>query len=384
MIGRDARSEALREAHRRQVTEVAQVLHTQGRDAALRRAGRLAAGSAARVLPGGSAGSTGEAGSRTGEPSQRPDADLDDLYGPVVGPKKVKDHELYPGEHGTVRPNPLLTNLDEVPPTLLTADRGAAWLYVVTEDGDIALGTENVTGVMGEEEFRTLLEGVQRAEPDMTPQRLRELLDGVGHTGVVVQFGRDGDSLVGLGRVAGEFAWNEKSGAWTVNDKSGRYMSAKVRPGLTAEKSAQWLANVASRFSDRLGVEVRPVPYKERPEAATVPAEEQWPEPVSGDAAAFRGQSAEPVSADAVTAPLPTAASVTAAPEQPTVQARFSSAVANFGTVRDGTQGMVHIEPVPEETVVWLQDQVIRQVEGDRGADEDVRAAVRARLTSPS
>ncbi|MEU7291477.1 hypothetical protein AB0A81_40815, partial [Streptomyces flaveolus] len=40
----------------------------------MRLAGRLTAGSAARVLPGGTADSAGEAGSRTGEPSQRPDA----------------------------------------------------------------------------------------------------------------------------------------------------------------------------------------------------------------------------------------------------------------------------------------------------------------------
>ncbi|MCZ9338423.1 hypothetical protein NGM37_11610, partial [Streptomyces sp. TRM76130] len=69
--------------------------------------------------------------------------------------------------------------------------------------------------------------------------RLRTLLDGLGHTGIAVRFGPDGDTFAGRGRVAGEFAWNDVLGAWTVNDKSGRYMSDKVRPGLTAEKSAE-------------------------------------------------------------------------------------------------------------------------------------------------
>ncbi|MFF2133435.1 glycosyltransferase, partial [Streptomyces olivochromogenes] len=266
LIGRDAWSEALREAHRAQVTEVARVLHTQGREAALRLAGQLAAGSAARVRPGGSADSADEAGSRTGEPSPRSDAELDDLYGPAVGPKRVKGPELYPGERGTVRPHPLLRYLHEVPTPVLTSDRDVVWLYVVTEDGEIALGSEDVTGAMGEEAFGALLAGVRRIEPDMTAERLRELLDGLGHTGLAVRFGPDGDTFVGRGRIAGEFAWND--GAWTVNDKSGRYMSNKVRPGLTTEQSAVWLANVARRFSTRLGVEVRPVPYKERPKTA--------------------------------------------------------------------------------------------------------------------
>ncbi|MFD7001007.1 hypothetical protein ACFWA5_33225 [Streptomyces mirabilis] len=61
---------------------------------------------------------------------------------------------------------------------------------------------------------------------------------------------------------------------------------------------------------------------------------------------------------------------------------RLSSSVTEFGTTRDGSQGLVHITPVPEDTVGWLQEQVIRQVEGGRGEDPAFRQAVRATLTS--
>ncbi|HEY5835579.1 scabin-related ADP-ribosyltransferase, partial [Streptomyces sp.] len=60
----------------------------------------------------------------------------------------------------------------------------------------------------------------------------------------------------------------------------------------------------------------------------------------------------------------------------------LSSAITQFGTTRDGEQGLVYVAPVPEETVTWLQEQVFGQVEGDRGEDADFREAVRRTLTS--
>ncbi|MFJ2477814.1 hypothetical protein ACIOWI_33395 [Streptomyces sp. NPDC087659] len=61
---------------------------------------------------------------------------------------------------------------------------------------------------------------------------------------------------------------------------------------------------------------------------------------------------------------------------------RLSSAITDFGTARDGSQGLVHIAPVPEETVEWLQRQVIAEVERRLGEDPDFREAVRKTLTS--
>ncbi|MCX4598882.1 hypothetical protein OG819_58495 [Streptomyces sp. NBC_01549] len=61
---------------------------------------------------------------------------------------------------------------------------------------------------------------------------------------------------------------------------------------------------------------------------------------------------------------------------------RLSSSVTEFGTTRAGAQGLVHITPVSEDTVGWLQEQVIRRVEGGRGEDPGFRRAVRDTLTS--
>ncbi|WP_203695785.1 hypothetical protein [Streptomyces rubrogriseus] len=66
---------------------------------------------------------------------------------------------------------------------------------------------------------------------------------------------------------------------------------------------------------------------------------------------------------------------------EPAAPTPSSISVARFGTP-DGANALAHVEPVPQETVVWLQDLVAGQVEGGRGRDEELRAAVRARLTA--
>ncbi|MEU2227262.1 hypothetical protein [Streptomyces sp. NPDC018347] len=80
---------------------------------------------------------------------------------------------------------------------------------------------------------------------------------------------------------------------------------------------------------------------------------------------------------DGTAAPDPTASEAGAA----TGQERLSGSVTSFGTGRDGSQGLVHVDPVPEETVHWLREQIFRHVEGDRGEDPAFRRAVRATLT---
>lgn len=107
---------------------------------------------------------------------------------------------------------------------------------------------------------------------------MRKALDGLGHTGIAADFvTADGEkeagrTLPGRSRVSGEFRWDAKVGSWVVNDKSGRYMSESVRPGLDAAEAADWLDNVAALFSDRLGVVVRPDQVKTAaPVAAPLP-----------------------------------------------------------------------------------------------------------------
>ncbi|MDT0402098.1 lonely Cys domain-containing protein [Streptomyces edwardsiae] len=210
------------------------------------------------------------------------DAGARDRFGDPVLPKRIKDEERDQG--GDVRLNPLWVPLDEVDPNLLiTGNRDAVWLYTVTDDGRVILGTEALSGIITPEQFDTLLAGMREKDPDLTAESLREALDGLGHTGIAAGFvaegGQDaGRTLPGRSRVSGEFRWSAEQGSWVVNDKSGRYMSETVRPGLDAAAAADWLANVAALFSARLGVVVRtdqvktaPPPPKDPPPAAAPP-----------------------------------------------------------------------------------------------------------------
>ncbi|MFC9160656.1 lonely Cys domain-containing protein [Streptomyces fungicidicus] len=201
------------------------------------------------------------------------DAAARDRFGDPVLPKRVKDEER--DQDGDVRLNPLWVPLDEVDPDLLiTGNRDAVWLYTVTDDGRVILGTEDLSGIVTPEQFDALLAGMREKDPGLTAEALRKSLDGLGHTGIAAGFvvgGGDtaGRTAPGRSRVSGEFRWSAKLRSWVVNDKSGRYMSESVRPGLDAAEAADWLTNVAALFSDRLGVVVRTDQVKT---AAAVPA----------------------------------------------------------------------------------------------------------------
>ncbi|MFH9819768.1 lonely Cys domain-containing protein [Streptomyces sp. NPDC017230] len=211
------------------------------------------------------------------------DAGARDRFGDSVLPKRIKDEER--DRDGDVRLNPLWAALDEVDPDLLiTGNRDAVWLYTVTDDGRVILGTEDLSGIVTSEQFDALLAGMREKDPELTAEALRKTLDGLGHTGIAAGFVDDGGetagrTLPGRSRVSGEFRWSPKLRSWVVNDKSGRYMSETVRPDLDAAEAADWLANVAALFSARLGVVVRTDQVKT---AATVPAPPPAPpEPVS-------------------------------------------------------------------------------------------------------
>lgn len=215
------------------------------------------------------------------------DAGARDRFGESVLPKRVKDEER--DRDGDVRLNPVWVPLDEVDPDLLiTGNRDAVWLYTVTDDGRVILGTEDLSGIITPEQFDALLAGMREKDPGLTAESLRKALDGLGHTGIGAGFvddgGRAADSAVGRtlpgrSRVSGEFRWSAKLRSWVVNDKSGRYMSESVRPGLDAAEAADWLTNVAALFSDRLGVVVRTDQVKT---AAAVPPPPPVPEPAPG------------------------------------------------------------------------------------------------------
>ncbi|MFE0440230.1 hypothetical protein ACFW2K_35530 [Streptomyces nigra] len=185
-----------------------------------------------------------------------------DRFGPPVLPKRVKDEER--DLDGDVRLNPLWTPLDEVDPSLLiTGNPDTVWLYTVTDRGKVIVGAESLSGTLTEEQFDALLTGMRTTAPELTAESLRKALDGLGHTSIAADFigvEKDegtGRTLPGASGVSGEFRWSPALRSWVVNDKSGRYMSTSVRPGLDAAEAAGWLTRVAALFSERLGVVVR-------------------------------------------------------------------------------------------------------------------------------
>ncbi|MFK4105960.1 hypothetical protein ACI2L1_39075 [Streptomyces sp. NPDC019531] len=233
-----------------------------------------------------------------------PDPDLGRDFGDPVLPKRVKDEER--DDTGEVRANPLWTPLDEIDPALLVSGNlEAVWAYTVTEDGRILLGSEAASSVMPEDQFEALLAGMRAAEErgretdpsateaphtPLTAEALRQKIDGLGHTGLGATFNPDGTLTPGPSRVSGEFRWSPELRSWTVNDKSGRYMSAQVRPDLDPAQAATWVANVAERFTQHLGVHVRPLQIKLAPPAAApdaqqaAPSDARLPDPAAGPA----------------------------------------------------------------------------------------------------
>ncbi|MGW3108752.1 hypothetical protein [Streptomyces sp. NPDC001100] len=194
-------------------------------------------------------------------PQRGPGGDLTAGFGAPVMPKRVKDEER--DDEGDVRANPLWIPLEEVDPDLLiTGNHDAGWLYTVTDDGRVLLGSEEPSQVMAQDRFDALLAGVRTRRPETTAESLRAEIDGLGHTGIAAVFEEGGRARPGASRVSGEFRWSESLRAWTVNDKSGRYMSKAVRPDIDPAVAAGWLDNVAALFTDRLGIQVAPEQVK--------------------------------------------------------------------------------------------------------------------------
>ncbi|MEV1321006.1 hypothetical protein AB0J14_33560 [Micromonospora arborensis] len=203
--------------------------------------------------------------SRVGGWEVTPGIDLDHEYGVVVKPKRVKPGEL---ADGRVRLNPVWYRLADFPPAFLER-KDARWHYTVDADGEIRIGTEEIRTVLDDEEWQQLLTGMRRLDGELTLEGLKASLDGQGHPTIAAGFVGPGDTEERPARVSGEFGWNAVTGRWEANDKSGRYMSEKVRSDLNPDNLMRWVSNVAGRMAARLGVEVTPVLLKH---AEPVPA----------------------------------------------------------------------------------------------------------------
>ncbi len=176
---------------------------------------------------------------------------FDPKYGPLAGPKKVKDREV--DDQGQLRLNPLWYRLEDFKPALLERT-GAVWHFTVDQHGEILLGSDALLTIAEEGELQNLLEAMQDKDPALTMDELKAYLDNQGHPTVAAGFDDTGATRSRPARISGELSY--QGGQWLVTDKSGRYMSNKVRPGLDVDAAQGWLSNVADQMSQRFEVPV--------------------------------------------------------------------------------------------------------------------------------
>ncbi|WP_254902300.1 hypothetical protein [Mycobacterium simiae] len=182
--------------------------------------------------------------------------DLDHEYGPLVGAKRVKPEEA--DGQGLPRVNPVFYRLDDLPPGVLLSHTDARWHYTVDAEGQIRIGSEKLGTLLSDEELTEQYVAYHGGPPESAEQLegFRGLIDGQGHPTIAVEFDDTGAVVNAkpVSRVSGEIGWNAEAGQWEVNDKSGRYMSEKVRVPLPDPQDMQrWVDNVAGRLSAHLG-----------------------------------------------------------------------------------------------------------------------------------
>jgi hypothetical protein len=170
-------------------------------------------------------------------------------FGPLAGPKKVKDREI--DDDDQVRLNPLWYRLEDFKPALLKRT-GAVWHFTVDQHGQILLGSDALLTIAEEDKLQGLLEAMQHKNSGLTMDQLKAHLDNQGHPTVAAGFDGTGATLLRPARISGELSYQNDQ--WQVSDKSGRYMSNKVRPGLNVDEAQSWLSHVAHHMSQRFGV----------------------------------------------------------------------------------------------------------------------------------
>jgi hypothetical protein len=185
---------------------------------------------------------------------------MDADYGQMLGPKEGSTKPWELTETKGIRVNPLWYRLEDFPRQLLLERKGALWHYSVGGNGEISIGSEEIRGVVQDDEWEQLHAGMQTKDSSLTMEDLKGQLDRQGHPTIAAGFSSSGRSAIRPARVSGEVQW--KNERFEVNDKSGRYMSKKVRADSTADESMRWLENVARRMSAQWGVEVHPVIVK--------------------------------------------------------------------------------------------------------------------------
>ncbi|WP_422771301.1 hypothetical protein ACN28C_32515 [Plantactinospora sp. WMMC1484] len=225
-------------------------------------------------------------------------AELDETRGPAVDPKGVKPFEIDPPVTAggktvsgdalrtqQVRVNPAWMPLSDFTPEIHAGRPDARWHYVVTEGGDIMIGSEEILTVVSAKQLDDLHAAMRTKNPDLTLDQLRESINQQGHPTIGVRFDAEGHAYVGKGRISGELHRDPETGRWVVDDKSGRYMSEKIRPQLDPADVKRWLDNVAVVLSKQLGEPVEARPYKHTtapPPTKTAPTQTATIKPAEG------------------------------------------------------------------------------------------------------
>jgi hypothetical protein len=235
-----------------------------------------------------------------GEGTAAEKAARDKAAGRAVLPKVVKPFEadppraqLSPDDKGTkakeiarkpggfeVRVNPAWTPLEEFTAEVYSSRPGAHWHYVVMPDESIYLGSEEILTALSDGEMLDLYLGMRAANPGQLMRDVRDGMNHQGHPTIAVRFESATEpavlvpegmppemvehnrAYVSEARISGELSRNPVTGRLELNDKSGRYMSEKVRPDLNAEQIRAWLKTVAERVAKQVGEPVDGVPFK--------------------------------------------------------------------------------------------------------------------------
>ncbi len=214
-------------------------------------------------------------------------AGLDTLWGRLAGPKDIKEGEW--DDKGDIRLNPLWYRLSDLPANLVLSRPNGKWQYTVGADGEIRIGAVKIETLLSDEEWAGLVVNMRGTErhSNLTVEALKSAVGTQGHPTIAAGFTDTGRTVAAPARISGELVWNPDTTRWELNDKSGRYMRPKVRPGIFTDEVRLWLTSVAARLTEHLGTEVVPVAPKYG-SARPLPGEPHRPatapEIIAGDA----------------------------------------------------------------------------------------------------
>jgi hypothetical protein len=189
----------------------------------------------------------------------------EDLYGTAKLPGKVKEQEAPFNPDGSKRTGDIVDKdgVKEAPIRLNAAYcdldldggrfkpvSGVMYLWAIREDGHLVVGVVDPSRMRAAFQFDPAevvktIQAKKREQGGDVPSD--GVLDGLGHPTIAIQFGPNGEALVGTARIGGEL--EAHGGAWKINDHSGRYSA-----GRTAV--LPYLINAAKKFRG-FGIDVQ-------------------------------------------------------------------------------------------------------------------------------